>query len=129
LQLCRLVAPAGRGLGAARRSRDLKIMDPSQLAGAAEPPWTGVLIEHRNALLTLTGELTAPSLLTAAPRYGGRPCQGVATAPRAVEPGALHRVAGLTRRAGEHVGIDASSVGNARVRYPRRVVRLQRTAL
>jgi hypothetical protein len=29
-----------------------------QLAGAAEPPWTGVLIEHRNALLTLTGELT-----------------------------------------------------------------------
>ncbi len=29
-----------------------------QLAGAAEPPWTGVLVEHRNALLTLTGELT-----------------------------------------------------------------------
>ncbi len=29
-----------------------------QLAGGAEPPWTGVLIEHRNALLTLTAELT-----------------------------------------------------------------------
>jgi hypothetical protein len=29
-----------------------------QLAGSAQPPWTGVLIDHRNALLTLTGELT-----------------------------------------------------------------------
>ncbi|MBK6870161.1 MAG: flagellar export chaperone FlgN [Kineosporiaceae bacterium] len=29
-----------------------------ELAAAAEPPWTGVLIDHRNALLTLTGELT-----------------------------------------------------------------------
>lgn len=28
------------------------------LAAGAQPPWTGVLIEHRNALLTLTGELT-----------------------------------------------------------------------
>lgn len=28
------------------------------LAGGAQPPWTGVLIEHRNALLTLTAELT-----------------------------------------------------------------------
>jgi flagellar biosynthesis/type III secretory pathway chaperone len=30
-----------------------------ELAGAAQPPWTGVLIEHRNALLSLTGELSA----------------------------------------------------------------------
>lgn len=30
-----------------------------ELAGTAEPPWTGVLIEHRQALLTLTGELSA----------------------------------------------------------------------
>lgn len=30
-----------------------------ELAGGAQPPWTGVLIEHRNALLTLTGELSA----------------------------------------------------------------------
>lgn len=29
-----------------------------ELAAAAEPPWTGVLVDHRNALLTLTGELT-----------------------------------------------------------------------
>jgi len=28
------------------------------LAAGAQPPWTGVLVEHRNALLTLTGELT-----------------------------------------------------------------------
>ncbi len=30
-----------------------------ELAGTAQPPWTEVLIEHRNALLTLTGELSA----------------------------------------------------------------------
>jgi flagellar biosynthesis/type III secretory pathway chaperone len=30
-----------------------------ELAGGAQPPWTGVLIDHRNALLTLTGELSA----------------------------------------------------------------------
>jgi hypothetical protein len=30
-----------------------------ELAGSAQPPWTGVLIDHRNALLTLTGELSA----------------------------------------------------------------------
>ncbi len=36
--------PAGTGL--------------EQLAAAAPPPWTGVLIEHRNTLLTLTSELT-----------------------------------------------------------------------
>lgn len=29
-----------------------------QLAAAAQPPWTEVLVEHRNALITLTGELT-----------------------------------------------------------------------
>jgi len=29
-----------------------------ELAAAAQPPWTGVLVEHRNALLTLTGELS-----------------------------------------------------------------------
>ena len=29
-----------------------------ELAAAAEPPWSGVLLEHRNALLTLTGELS-----------------------------------------------------------------------
>jgi hypothetical protein len=29
-----------------------------ELAAGAEPPWTGVLIDHRNALLTLTGELS-----------------------------------------------------------------------
>lgn len=30
-----------------------------ELAGSAQPPWTGVLLEHRQALLTLTGELSA----------------------------------------------------------------------
>jgi flagellar biosynthesis/type III secretory pathway chaperone len=30
-----------------------------ELAGTAQPPWTGVLLDHRNALLTLTGELSA----------------------------------------------------------------------
>jgi flagellar biosynthesis/type III secretory pathway chaperone len=30
-----------------------------ELAGTAQPPWTGVLLEHRQALLTLTGELSA----------------------------------------------------------------------
>lgn len=29
-----------------------------ELASGAEPPWTGVLHDHRNALLTLTGELS-----------------------------------------------------------------------
>jgi hypothetical protein len=29
-----------------------------ELAASAQPPWTGVLVDHRNALLTLTGELT-----------------------------------------------------------------------
>jgi len=29
------------------------------LAAAAQPPWTGVLLEHRQALLTLTAELSA----------------------------------------------------------------------
>src|SRR4051794_12021181 len=28
-----------------------------QLAGAVQPPWTGVLLEHREALLALTAEL------------------------------------------------------------------------
>jgi hypothetical protein len=35
--------PLGSGLG--------------DLAAAAQPPWTGVLLEHRSALITLTGEL------------------------------------------------------------------------
>jgi hypothetical protein len=30
-----------------------------QLAGAVQPPWTGVLLEHREALLALTAELAA----------------------------------------------------------------------
>lgn len=30
-----------------------------ELAAAAQPPWSAVLVEHRNALLTLTGELSA----------------------------------------------------------------------
>ena len=30
-----------------------------ELAGTAQPPWTGVLLDHRSALLTLTGELSA----------------------------------------------------------------------
>jgi len=30
-----------------------------ELAGAAQPPWTGVLLEHRQALITLTAELSA----------------------------------------------------------------------
>lgn len=30
-----------------------------ELAGTAQPPWTGVLLEHRQALLTLTAELSA----------------------------------------------------------------------
>lgn len=30
-----------------------------QLAGVVQPPWTGVLLEHREALLALTGELAA----------------------------------------------------------------------
>jgi hypothetical protein len=30
-----------------------------ELAAAAQPPWTGVLVEHRNALLTSTSELSA----------------------------------------------------------------------
>ena len=29
-----------------------------ELAGQAQPPWTGVLLEHRQALITLTGELS-----------------------------------------------------------------------
>src|SRR3954470_17461950 len=30
-----------------------------RLAGAVQPPWTGVLLEHREALLVLVGELAA----------------------------------------------------------------------
>lgn len=30
-----------------------------ELAAGAQPPWTGVLLDHRNALLTLMGELSA----------------------------------------------------------------------
>jgi flagellar biosynthesis/type III secretory pathway chaperone len=30
-----------------------------ELAGTAQPPWTGVLLEHRQALISLTGELSA----------------------------------------------------------------------
>jgi flagellar biosynthesis/type III secretory pathway chaperone len=30
-----------------------------ELAGSAQPPWTGVLLEHRHALVTVTGELAA----------------------------------------------------------------------
>ncbi len=30
-----------------------------ELAAGAQPPWTGVLVDHRHALLTLTGELAA----------------------------------------------------------------------
>jgi len=30
-----------------------------ELAGTAQPPWTGVLLDHRSALLALTGELSA----------------------------------------------------------------------
>jgi flagellar biosynthesis/type III secretory pathway chaperone len=30
-----------------------------EVAAAVQPPWTGVLIDHRHALLTLTGELSA----------------------------------------------------------------------
>jgi flagellar biosynthesis/type III secretory pathway chaperone len=30
-----------------------------ELAGTAAPPWTGVLLEHRQALITLVGELSA----------------------------------------------------------------------
>jgi flagellar biosynthesis/type III secretory pathway chaperone len=30
-----------------------------ELAGTAQPPWTEVLLEHRQALLTVTGELSA----------------------------------------------------------------------
>src|SRR5919202_2574001 len=30
-----------------------------RLAGAVQPPWTGVLLEHREALLALVGELAA----------------------------------------------------------------------
>ncbi len=30
-----------------------------ELAAAVQPPWTEVLVEHRHALLTLTGELSA----------------------------------------------------------------------
>ena len=29
-----------------------------ELAGSVQPPWTEVLVEHRHALLTLTGELS-----------------------------------------------------------------------
>ena len=32
-----------------------------ELAAAAQPPWTGVLIDHRNALLGITAELSALS--------------------------------------------------------------------
>jgi len=38
-------------------------LDPAarleEIAGSVSPPWTEVLIEHRNALLALTGELAA----------------------------------------------------------------------
>jgi hypothetical protein len=30
-----------------------------EIAGTAQPPWTDVLLEHRNALLAITGELGA----------------------------------------------------------------------
>lgn len=30
-----------------------------ELAGSAQPPWTGVLLEHRQALISLMGELSA----------------------------------------------------------------------
>ena len=45
-----------------RVARDTGLDDGASLeeiAGSVQPPWTEVLIEHRNALLTLTAELSA----------------------------------------------------------------------
>jgi len=45
-----------------RLSRELGLGDDAsleELAGSVQPPWTEVLVEHRHALLTLTGELSA----------------------------------------------------------------------
>jgi len=45
-----------------RLSREVDLADGAsleELAAAVQPPWTEVLIEHRHALLTLTGELSA----------------------------------------------------------------------
>ena len=66
-----------------------------QLAAAVQPPWTGVLLEHREALLALTGELAA-----LAETNRGLMAAGL----RAVEAA----VAGLGGRAGTtSVGYDA----------------------
>lgn len=49
--------------GAADRAADDAGLEPGagleQLASSVQPPWTGVLLEHREALLALTGELAA----------------------------------------------------------------------
>lgn len=45
---------------AACRELDLPVESTLEaLAAAAQPPWTGVLIDHRQVLLSLTGELSA----------------------------------------------------------------------
>ena len=66
-----------------------------QLAGAVQPPWTGVLLEHREALLALTAELAALAETNRSLMAAGL---------RAVETA----VAGLGARAGTaSVGYDA----------------------
>lgn len=43
-------------------ARDLGLPEGAtleEIAGTAQPPWTEVLLEHRNSLLSITGELSA----------------------------------------------------------------------
>lgn len=51
-----------RAAAADQVARELGLPDGAtleELAGTAQPPWTEVLLEHRHALLTVTGELSA----------------------------------------------------------------------
>jgi hypothetical protein len=62
-----------RAVEVSRVANDLRLpADASlrQLADAAQPPWQGMLLEHRQAFLTLTDEITALNALAAVgPRY------------------------------------------------------------
>jgi len=51
-----------RAVAAQTVSRELDLPEDAtleNLAAGCEPPWTGVLLEHRQALIELTGELSA----------------------------------------------------------------------
>jgi hypothetical protein len=62
-----------RAVEVSRVTNDLRLPAEAglrQLADATQPPWQGILLEHRQAFLTLTDEITAlNALASVGPRY------------------------------------------------------------